>query len=184
MLSQKIILAIFAALLSQGNIASALPQGSNYARTERIDGRSTSDIISTREALQSTDISMPVVRSNQAPEERGIQERTGAADIASYVGLGLTAGGMIVGGSRWFFMNTDIGKKIHADAKAKTISAATAAKVIVQKLTGHTEAQVEADIALEGGVVALPEADADAIVSQHSGSTGSFHTAQGGSSTR
>jgi hypothetical protein len=161
---QRVIIAVFAALVSQGNIASALPQGPNYTRSENIDGRSTSDMIVAGEALPDTEISMNVVRSNQAPEERGVQERTSAADAAGYVSLGLTAGGMVISGTRWFFMKTEVGKKLLADGKAKArvqhIALKEAAKEILKKLRSSnptaTQNDVELAIQQHGGIIAVP----------------------------
>jgi len=61
MLPHRVILALFAALLSQGNIASALPQGNFQTRAEGVGGQDTYDAIEARNG--SSDIEVRGERS-------------------------------------------------------------------------------------------------------------------------
>jgi len=49
MLAHQIILAVFAAFLSQGNVASALPQGKYNTRSERLSSSDIPNDIQVRE---------------------------------------------------------------------------------------------------------------------------------------
>lgn len=51
MLPHHIILAIFTALLSQGNVASALPRGQFQTRGEYVDGKRSTDVIDARDSI-------------------------------------------------------------------------------------------------------------------------------------
>lgn len=117
MLPQQVIFSVFAALISQGNMISALPQGSkNYARSEHINGQSTRDMIEARASTPVIKDSELATRSNDLSQgNKAIFPRV---DPVAVIGLvaALTTGA------------TGAGVKIYADQSARGDAAAATPK--------------------------------------------------------
>ncbi len=165
MLPQTIIIAIFATLISQGNIAYALPQGPANSNTnsERLDGRDTTTIDARAiDVASRVDIANLAVRRDMDSmqlEARELEARDGVA-TAGLVLAAIPVGGMVYGGGKLFFTHTQVGKALvksfngkHPGVKIKTVKAKDAVTKFCITLCGagrHTQAKIEAVIGNEG----------------------------------
>lgn len=82
MLPYHVILTVFAALVSQGNVAVALPHGTNQfnARSERVNGNAKRDVIdaAAKNQLRSVEVADIVARGDLLP-------RTSTSETWSYI---------------------------------------------------------------------------------------------------
>jgi hypothetical protein len=102
MLPTHIVLAVFAALVSQGNVVQALPQGQPQfnARSERIDGKNTRDVIDAANQPRSVEIAEGSALAARSQDNR-LDVRTDAATIFGYVSGSISVAAAAVGGVRW-----------------------------------------------------------------------------------
>jgi len=125
MLPRQVLLAVAAALISQGSIVSALPSGEPQynTRSERINGRSTDGLV-VRD-LEAVRANPP--QPDASGSKAGEQKRASPADIVTYTFGGVTGAGAVYGTMRYFLKDTDAFKAFEG-AGAK-ITKATAAEI-------------------------------------------------------
>lgn len=183
MLPRQILLAVLTALVSQGNLVAALPQGEPHYNA-RIEGRSTGEL-ATRE--------LRVVRANPpAPDSvqrRGdLDVRTLGGDIAAYSSLGLAGSGAVYGTGRYFFKETDAWKAFE-DAGVK-ITKATSAQIanIATKVRNaltpaerqaNSQADIESQLGSHGLSVVPASVPLPDSASGSAASEDTFQSAQG-----
>jgi len=165
MLPRQVLLAVAAALISQGSIVSALPSGEPQynTRSERINGRSTDGLVAVRDLKAvRAELPQPDAASSKAGEQKRAIEARSPADIVTYTFGGVTGTGAIYGGVRYFFKDTAAFKAFEKGGvkmtKATKEQIQALAKWVHQKLSSSAAATTTvADIENQlGSLSAVP----------------------------